>query len=415
MAKFSYKVRDREDRVVIGTMEAATADEVLGKLTQKDLLPILVKELLGDDDGKPKKSFGDRVNEALSRHQNRVPYKDVVFFTRQLATMVGQGVPLSKSLDQLTRGEKLVFKRIIHQISEDIATGLTLSDAIARHPGAFNPMYVAVVRSGEIAGALDKVLDGLADYMESVEIMRGKVKTAMRYPVFIFFFVSAMMIGIMWKLVPTFEHIYEGLHAQLPVPTQILLAASHAVRDNSIPCAALIIALIILYRYLMTLVQFKIALQRNFLRVPVFGGILRKNIWATYCRTMSLLLSAGTPILKATEVASEAVDNSFFSQGLNGVYAALRKGDQLSEALDASNMFPVLVIQLVSTGESSGKVDELLSKAAEFYEREMKNVVDSLSTIIEPVLIVILGAIVGAILLSLYLPIFSIGKYIGNS
>lgn len=411
MGKFSYKVRDREDRVVLGTMDAATADEVLERLTQKDFLPILVKELSGDE-LRQTKTLAERINEGIKSRRNRVPYKSVVFFTRQLATMVGQGVPLSKALDQLSRGEKAVFQKIIQQVAEDLSTGFTLSDALARHPGAFSPMYVAVVHSGEVAGALDRVLDGMANYLESVEIMRGKVKTAMRYPMFIGGFVAVMLFGIMWKLVPTFEQIYASMNAVLPPPTQALITVSHALRYNTIPVLGAVLVFGLAFAYLMTQERFIIAFQRALLQVPVFGGILQKNIWATYCRTMSLLMGAGTPILKATEIAGATVSNRYFSKSLETIFSGLRKGDLLSEALEASGLFPVLVIQLVSTGESSGRVDELLSKAAEFYERELRNVVDSLSSIIEPVLIVTMGSVVGAILFSLYLPIFKIGQYI---
>ncbi|MEO7423972.1 MAG: type II secretion system F family protein, partial [Fibrobacteria bacterium] len=344
--------------------------------------------------------------------RTKVPYRSVVFFTRQLSTMVGQGVPLSRALDQLTKGEKPVFQKIIQQIADDISTGFTLSDAVARHPGAFSPMYVAVVNSGEVAGALDKVLDGLANYMESVEIMRGKIKTAMRYPIFIGSFVGVMMLGIMWKLVPTFETIYGSMNAVLPPPTQMLIFMSRVVRQNTILCLIAGALLFVLFKYMMTRDEFKIAFQKNVLRVPVFGGILQKNIWATYCRTMALLMGAGTPILKATEIAGATVNNRYFGKSLEGIFGSLRKGDLLSEALEASGLFPVLVVQLVATGESSGRVDELLAKAAEFYERETRSVVDSLSSIIEPILIVSLGSIVGGILFSLYLPIFMIGKYI---
>lgn len=411
MGKFSYKVRDREDRVLLGTMEATTADEVLERLTQKDFLPIIVKELSGEE-LRPRKSISEFFRESVNSSRNKVPYRNVVFFTRQLATMVGQGVPLSKALDQLTKGEKPVFKRIIQQIADDISTGFTMSDAVARHPGAFSPMYVAVVNSGEVSGALDKVLDGLADYMESVEIMRGKIKTAMRYPIFIGGFVGVMMLGIMWKLVPTFETIYNSMNAVLPPPTQMLIFVSRMVRQNTILCIIAAALFFILFKYMMTRDEFKIAFQKNVLRVPVFGGILQKNIWATYCRTMSLLMGAGTPILKATEIAGATVNNRYFAKSLEGIFASLRKGDLLSEALESSGLFPVLVVQLVATGETSGRVDELLSKAAGFYEREVRSVVDSLSSIIEPILIVSLGSIVGGILFSLYLPIFMIGKFI---
>ena len=354
MGKFSYKVRDGEDRVLLGTMEAISADEVLERLNQKNLLPILVKELIGDE-LRTGKTFAEKLTESLTQTKNKVPYKSVVFFTRQLATMVGQGVPLSKALDQLTKGEKPVFQKVIQQVADDISAGLTLSDAIARHPGAFNPMFVAVVHSGEVAGALDRVLDGLANYMESVEIMRGKVKTAMRYPIFIFGFVSVMMAGILWKLVPTFESIYTGLRADLPWPTELLIQTSALFRHQFIFVVALGIALFIGYKALMTQEKFKIKMQKYLLHVPIFGGILQKNIWATYCRTMSLLMGAGTPILKATEIAGSAVNNSFFSKGLEQVYANLRKGDQLSDAMEASGLFPVLVVQLAATGETSGQ------------------------------------------------------------
>jgi type IV pilus assembly protein PilC len=234
----------------------------------------------------------------------------------------------------------------------------------------------------------------------------------MRYPIFIAGFVSLMRFGIMWKLVPTFEKIYLSMGAKLPVPTQILIYVSQVVRQNTVLVGAAFIALIVLFKFLMTKDEFSVRFQKLILKVPVFGGILQKNIWATYCRTMALLMEAGTPILKATEIAGATVSNSYFTRKLEGIYGSLRKGELLSEALSGSGLFPVLVIQLVSTGETSGRVDELLRKAAEFYERETRNVVDSLSQIIEPLLIVVLGGVVGSVLLALYMPIFSVGQYI---
>lgn len=411
MPKFSYKVRDREDKVVLGTMEAPTADEVADRLSQRDLLPILVEEI-GLGTHSAAQTLREQWEEGRRKRASRVPYRSVVFFTRQLATMVGQGVPLSRALEQLQKGEKPVFQKVIRQVTEDISTGFTLSDAIARHPGAFNPMYVAVTHSGEVAGALDRVLDGLATYMENVEIMRGKVRTAMRYPLFIAGFVTLMMIGIMWKLVPTFEGIYASLGANLPAPTQMLIHVSRLVRENTLVVIALAFVLFVGAKLLLTQRSYRILFEGLLLRLPVFGGILLKNIWATYCRTMSLLLESGAPILKATEIAGAAVNNKHFASRLESVYSGLRKGELLSEALEASGLFPVLVTQLVSTGESSGRVDELLRKAAEFYEREIRNVVDSLSSLIEPILISVLGVLVGGVLFSLYLPIFMIGKFI---
>ncbi|HLP42258.1 MAG TPA: type II secretion system F family protein [Fibrobacteria bacterium] len=411
MPKFSYKVRDREDRVVLGTMEAVNTDEVIDKLSRRDLFPVSVEEIDFGARG-PRKSIREQLGEDFRRSRSRVPYKSVVFFTRQLATMVGQGVPLSRALEQLQKGEKPGFQKVIKQVADDISTGLTLSDAVARHPGAFSPMYVAVTHSGEVAGALDRVLDGLATYMENVEIMRGKIKTAMRYPMFIGGFVTLMLIGILWKLVPTFESIYGSLKATLPPPTQLLILVSRLVRENTLVCIGIALALAAAFKVLMTQESFQVAVEKNLLRLPVFGTILKKNIWATYCRTMSLLLEAGTPILKATEIAGATVNNRYFASRLGQVYGGLRRGELLSEALESSGLFPVLIIQLTATGESSGRVDELLRKAAEFHEREIRNVVDSLSTIIEPILITVLGAGVGGVLFALYMPIFMIGKFV---
>jgi type IV pilus assembly protein PilC len=411
MAKFSYKVRDRENRMVMGTMEAPTADEVLDKLSRRDFLPVLVEEI-AEGRAARRKTVKEVLDESRRRRATRVPYKDVVFFTRQLATMVGQGVPLSRCLDRLQKNERPVFHAIIRQVSDDIATGFSLSEAVARHPGAFNPMYVAVTHSGEVAGALDRVLDGMATYMENVEIMRGKVKTAMRYPIFIFCFVALMMAGILLKLVPTFERIYLSMNARLPLPTQILISASGTFRSHFPLFILLGVGLFLAWKYLMAQEAPRIVLERLLLKVPVFGTILQKNIWATYCRTMALLLEAGTPILKATGIAGATVNNRYFARRLEHIHGGLRKGEQLSEAMETSGLFPPLVTQLVSTGEASGRVDALLRKAAEFYEREIRSVVDSLSSIIEPVLIVFLGAVVGAIMFALYLPIFMIGQFV---
>jgi type IV pilus assembly protein PilC len=413
MPKYSYKAHDTQNRLLVGSTEGVSVDEVIDKLTQKNLLPITVDELNFDGTRK-NQTFIEKFKEGLVKAQHKVPYRFVVFFTRQLATMIEGGVPLTRALDQLARSEKPVFKKIILQIGEDISIGYSFSDAIARHPGAFNNMYVSVIRSGEIAGALDEVLNQLADYMENVEAMKSKVKAAMRYPAFIGGFVAILVTGILWKLVPVFEGLYSGFGAKLPLATQILVSTSHLIRDN-VPLAIIsIVALVAGFKAAMTNDNFKRIIHLYILKFPVFGDILRKNILATFCRTMALLMESGTPILQATEISGAVVGNKVYALALEAVYGDLRQGELLSSSLAKSGQFPVLVQQLVSTGEESGKVDELLRKAAEFYEREIKNVVDSLAAIIEPFLIIVLGGIVGAILISLYMPVFMIGKLVGT-
>lgn len=397
--------------MLTGAADAATVEELVDRLGENNQIPISVDELNFDGTVKGM-SFIDKVNEGLLRMQKRAPYKDVVFFTRQLATMINAGVPLAHALVQLAQSEKPVFRRILLQVADDISMGSTFSDAIARHPGAFNQMYVSVVHSGEIAGALDEVLDQLATYMENVQAMRQKVKGAMRYPVVISIFVLGLMLLILMKLVPTFEDLYNNLGAELPVPTQILMAVSHAVQDHFLLVMAGLIAAVLGFMAAMTNDSFKAFVHKYILKFPVFGQILRKNIYATLCRTLALLIDAGTPILQAIEIGGAVVRNKVYAKSLERVYARLRTGELLSSAMSETGQFPVLITQLIATGEASGKVDDLLRKAAEFYEREIRVTVDSLAAIIEPFLIVILGTIVGSILIALYLPIMMIGKYI---
>ncbi len=411
MPRFEYKVRDKENRIFIGTIEGAGINNVADFLDDKNLSPLYIEEL-NFDGSKKNQTFLDKVKLGWHKKQNKVPYKNVVFFTRQLATMVEGGVPLTRALEQLARSEKPVFQRIIQQIAADISTGHAFSDAIARHPGAFDNMYVAVVHSGEISGSLDMVLDQMASYMENVEALRAKVKAAMLYPAFISLFVTLMIIGILWFLVPIFKDIYSSFGKALPLPTLILISISDFVKSYILLLFLGCIALVSGFKALMTRSQFKLYVHAKILKFPVFGNILKKNIYAVFCRTMALLMDSGTPILQAIEMAAAAVDNKVYAASLEKVRGYLNGGELLSSSLEMTQSFPPLVTQLIATGEESGKIDELLRKAAGFYEREIRNIVDSLAAIIEPFLIITLGGVVGVILIALYLPIFSMGSLI---
>ncbi len=386
-------------------------DEALERLSLENLIPISVDQQSFYGVFR-NQSLLARINGSILSMQTKVPYKDVVFFTRQLATMVEGGVTLSRALEQLARSEKPVFRKIILQVGEDISIGNTLSDAIAKHPGAFNRMYVAAVRSGEIAGALDKVLDQLATYMENVEAMKSKIRSAMRYPMFIAIFVVLLVLGILWKLVPTFQQVYSSLGGTLPRPTQILVAISDMVRHRMPFVLLLLILSAVGLRIGLMNDAFRYYFDKYIFHFPVFGAILKKNVYAVFSRTMALLINAGTPILEAVQIAAAVVNNSVYAKALEEVHGSLRQGELLSASLEKTGKFPPLITQLISTGEESGRMDVLLKKAADFYEREIRNVVDSLAAIIEPFLIIFLGGVVGAILIALYFPIFRIGQLV---
>jgi type IV pilus assembly protein PilC len=273
-------------------------------------------------------------------------------------------------------------------------------------------MFISVIRSGEASGALVEVLFQMAVYMENSEALRQKIKSATRYPIFIGGFVLIMVMGILWKLVPVFSSMYQSFHAALPAPTQFLVSVSDIIKNYFLLIA---LGLIVLYgacRAALTQRPVLFFFHKYILKVPIYGIILQKNIWARFCRTLALLMESGTPILQAVEITSGVVGNLLFSSQLEQVFDKLRNGEPLSKALKETGLFPRLVTQLTATGEKSGRIDELLVKAAEFYEREIKTTVESLASIIEPMLVIILGAIVGGILISLYLPVFSIGRLI---
>lgn len=411
MAKFSYSVRDAENRLQTGLQEAQNADEALRLLAERGLRVTAIEEL-NFDGSRKEATYGDKLSAKLSRTTQSIPYKEVVFFTRQLATMVEAGVPIARALEQLSRGQTANFKKVILEVAEAISVGNTFSEAIARHPGAFDNMYVAVVRAGEVSGSLDRVLDQMATYMENVETRKQKIKGAMRYPTFITGFITVMVVGILWKLVPIFVGLYGSSKVALPMPTQILIYCSNIVQNHFVIVALCLVGLYVGVWLAMLLDGFKEKVHYYILKAPIFGILLQKNIWATFCRTLALLMESGTPILQAIEICAAVVGNVTFVKAMEHIHAGLKGGVILSQAIDSSKVFPVLVTQLVATGEESGRVDQLLVKAADFYDREINITVDSLSTIIEPILIIVIGTIVGGILIALYLPVFNIGKLV---
>ncbi len=410
MPRYFYKAKKADGELVTGYTAGVSSEEVSEKMGSKGLTVIKIEEL-GFDGKRKNESFMEKFSAGFKKMQTKVPYKDVVFFTRQLATMISGGVSLSRALSQLALNEKPIFKKIILQIADDISSGHTFADSIARHPGAFNQMYISVSHSGEISGSLDRVLEELATYMENTEAMRAKVKGAMRYPTFILSFVVLLTIGIMWKLVPVFQNMYAGMGAGLPLPTLILVNVSEFVQSYLLMIILFIIASIIAFKIAMTKDAFKYQVHKYVLYTPVFGLIMKKNIWAVFSRTMALLLECGIPILQAVEIGGAVVGNMVYAEAIKNVHENLKKGELLSTSLERTKIFPVLVSQLVMTGEESGKIDQLLRKVAGFYDREINVTVDSLASILEPFLIIILGGIVGSILVALYMPIFSIGKH----
>jgi type IV pilus assembly protein PilC len=381
---------------------------VAGKLRQMGYVPVSIES-----------------SEAKSLHRDlRIPYfsgriklKDVAVFSRQFATMINSGLTLLRSLailaEQTSNAE---LARIVGEVRRDVERGSALSVALAKHPRAFSRLYVAMVRSGETGGSLDSVLTRLATTIEQQVELRRKVKSAMTYPVVVGVIVVLILIAMLIFVVPMFKGMYADLNAKLPAPTLVLLSVSNAVkRFWYLVAAGGATSVWALRRWIGTP-----AGRRRFdafkLRAPVFGPLAHKTALARFSRSLAALVRAGVPILDALEIVAETAGNTIVAEAAAETQAAVKAGDSLARPLEAHPVFPPMVTQMIAVGEETGALDELLEKIADFYDSEVSATVDGLTSLIEPLLIVVMGVAVGGMVIALYMPMFSIiGKLGGGS
>ncbi|MFH1762341.1 MAG: type II secretion system F family protein [bacterium] len=411
MPTFQYKARDVTGALKTGNIEAANQAEVLDKMAEREFVPITVEQAGLKSTSAADQSLFGRINAWMLDMQSSVSLKDLVFFTRQLATMVGAGVPLVKSIQGLADTQQPVFKRILLEVAEDISGGDTFAEALAKHRKIFDDMFVSVVKSGEMSGKLDVVLNQLANYQERAQAIKAKVKGATRYPMVIAGILTMAMALMLFFMVPKFQNMYASMNAELPAITMLLVHLSEFLRTKFLLSLGIVIAIVMALRYYL---KTEIG-SRNWdyisIHMPVFGQLIVKNLLARMSRTLALLLSSGNPMVQSMEMVSEIMGNVYFSEAILNIIAELKNGEPLAEAFQKTGMFPSLVVQLIHTGEETGSVDNLLIKCADFYEREVNVSVDSLSSMMEPILIVVMGVVVGGMLLALYMPVFSIGEH----
>lgn len=422
--RFSYTAT-KDGKTIQGSADAADKESLIASLNKQGAKPIIVKVDTGHNGAK--------------KIKGKVKLRDLVIFTRQLSTMVSAGVPLTRSLSTLqSQSESKVFKTIIATVSKDVEGGTTLADAFEKHPNAFSDVYVNMVRAGEAGGILDEILKRLATQVEMDSSMRKKVKSAMSYPVAILSITVVAFFGIMIFIIPKIGKILADLggpNAKLPVYTQVLLDTSkfltgHTIMDkigglnkitglNMLPnvvfiLAVLFVVFIYVRRYVRTPAG-KYKFHGLLLRMPIFGPILVKIAVARFARTFASLMGAGVGVLDALEVTGGAIGNKVIEAELKEAAKAVKNGKQLSEPLSQSKVFPAIVSQMLAVGEETGQIDSILVKVADFYEEEVETVIDGLSSIIEPIMIVILGGAVGLIAASVMGPIASLSKNIGTN
>jgi type IV pilus assembly protein PilC len=356
-------------------------------------------------------TVGERVSLSLYRLRHRVPLKTLVFFTRQLSTMFSAGLTIEKSIQNLLTEEKSHrFKRILAQVSTDIKKGYALSEAMAKHPGVFSNLYVALVHAGEVSGNLHIILEELSDYLESVADTRQKVISALSYPIFSLCFLTGVITFLILVVVPKFSDVYMRFNTQLPGPTRTLIAVSHAISTHFFLVALLVIASIVALWLASLTNRGGYVWDTIKLRFPVFGHLVLNSLMDKFARTFGILIGSGVPVLESLGHAVRVVENRVIGRGLREARGLIKDGYAISVSLKKTGVFPPILVQLIATGEETGEMDKLLDKASQFYTKQVDATIGRLTSLIEPLLIILIGVVIGLILISVYLPVFMLGR-----
>ena len=343
----------------------------------------------------------------------KVKQRSIAIFTRQLATMIDAGLPLVQSLDILSsQQDHKVFKNIIREIREDVESGSTFAGALKKHPSTFDDLYTNLVVAGEEGGILDNILNRLSNYIEKAEALKKKVKSAMIYPVIIMSVAILVVIILMIFVIPVFETIFKSAGQSLPLPTLIVLTMSKIIKKYIVVIIPAAILFVFLFRKFYKTEAGKTLIDRLLLKVPVFGMLLKKVAVARFARTLGTLVSSGVPILDGLLIVSKTAGNRTIETALMSARASIREGETIAEPLSRSNIFPPMVTQMISVGESTGALDSMLTKIADFYDDEVDVAVSNLTSLLEPFLMVFLGVVIGGVVIAMYLPIFQMASAI---
>ncbi len=350
----------------------------------------------------------------FSRRKKKITQNDITVFSRQLSTMIEAGIPLVQSFDIVAKGqsnEKL--KNLLETIKMDVETGLTLSQSMKKHPQYFNELYCNLVDAGEKSGSLDLMLKKVATYKEKIESIKKKIKKALTYPAAVIAVAFLVTTGLLIFVVPQFESLFEGFGADLPFFTQMVVNLSKFFQSYwYIILGGILIGLYTFVHTLKTSSTFAQKIDKFLLKIPIIGTILEKAAIARFTRTLSITFAAGLPLVEALKSVAGATGNIVFSQATDRIREEVATGQQMNVAMENTRLFPNMVIQMVSIGEESGSLEQMLGKVADFYEEDVDNAVDSLSSLLEPLIMVILGVLVGGLVIAMYLPIFKLGSVV---
>jgi type IV pilus assembly protein PilC len=403
---YTYKVRDKQGRLLEGSLEADSTTLVANKLRQLGYVPLAIDKKANAGLSKELRIPG------LSR-KNKVKLKDLAVFNRQFATMVDSGLSLLRSLNILAaQTESKALAAVIADVRMDVEKGASLSQAMGRHPKVFSRLYIAMIRAGETGGALDQTLLQLADTLEKQVELKHKIKSAMTYPIAVLCLVLMIVTAMLLFIVPMFKGMYHDLGGTLPLPTRVLLLVS-SIMVKAMPIVVLlIVGAVIGFKKWIETDKGRAIFDRFKLKMPVFGKLVHKTALTRFARTLASLLRSGVPILESLEITSDTVGNTVASKAVKDVQDGVKQGEPIARRMEQHAIFPPMVTQMLAVGEETGAVDTMLDKTAEFYEQEVEATVASLTSLLEPLLIVVLGGAVGTMVISLYMPMFNIIKLI---
>ena len=397
---YTYKVRDRAGKIIEGSLEADSTTLVANRLREMGYVPVAI-------DKKSTSAMSKEIK--IPGFGGKPKLKDIAVMSRQFATMINSGLSLLRALNILVeQTENKALAKVLDEVRVDVETGSSLSQALARHPKAFNRLYIAMVRAGETGGVLDSVLLQLAATIEKQVELKHKIKSAMTYPVAVFALVILIVTAMLLFIVPMFKTLYADLGGTLPLLTRILLFVSSVI-VKFFPLVILVeVGIAFAFKRWIQTTKGRATWDVIKLKIPIFGKLVHKTALTRFCRTLSVLLRSGVPILESLEITSETVGNTVMSKAVKDVQHGVKQGEAIAAPLVKHDIFPPMVTQMMAVGEETGALDEMLEKVGDFYDAEVEAMVNSLTSLLEPLLIMVMGGAVGGMVVALYMPMFNI-------
>lgn len=411
MPKYAYKALNKEGQEVFGIVQAESQALAINDVRSLGLYPTSVREARKSDERRARREKRG-LNEL---YFGGVKNKEIVVMTRQLSTLIDAGLPLLRSLNVLiTQLKPCKLRDILREISSDIQSGSTFSEALAKHPKQFDRLFVNMVRAGEVGGMLEVVLNRLAVFMERREALKRRVKGALIYPIAVIIIATGIVSFLLVKVVPVFADIFREFGGELPAPTQFLIAAGDFMVYNWWMLLAIIGWTIIALKLIMKVHAVRRTWDRVVLKIPLIGDLVTKVAVARFARTLGTLITSGVPILQALKITKETIGNEIIQDAVDKVHDSIKEGDTIAAPLDETKVFPAMVVNMIDVGEETGNLDAMLMKVADIYDAEVEAAVEAMLTLLEPAIIVFLGGLIGFIVVSLYLPIFTLGDQISG-